>query len=528
MDNNNDDSALIALLDSGQDDNIQLALTLALTQAGQAFFARLAQYENVAKAYCKAYQQHYQPENLSEYIPKFDFKNQLAIDDQPEIFSVQPYPWGGQGFGFGYTAARVLYIIQKSLLHSNLEAWMIEKKANTDNYDQTWTHVIVQLWATFRIVEIEPLLLCIAKYWDASYEPIYYLGEIAYQRQDYDLARQYFEHFLSLLPADVSSLSQFRHYSQRRISEEPAETPAEKAKNLLPLPWANLVSITALYDNPCYHALPPNSMEARIFLAQIALKAANIKEAERQYLLAIELCPRHWLAPHFALGRLLLQQKKQTKTAIRHFLQAEKNILAVAPELQKYASPMSWQSASDDYPDLCQYLPQRYPILYAGINGQYIAAIFFAAAQRLRKNKKQQLIRAQLLARAAFWAATTLRKTKPNKNNNYIEADIFYRKQPKLLLEILAALANISHKKQSKDFRIMAYSEVIKQLAPYPQHEKTLALALTAKIQALWLHYRDKPQIRLLIQQHKNLLKTHCLWPNSPLLRLFRHLQLSF
>jgi tetratricopeptide (TPR) repeat protein len=527
MDNNNDDSALIALLDSGENENISLAFLLAPSQGGKAFYTRLAQYENVAKAYCKAYQQHYQPENLSEYIPKFDFKNQLAIDDQPEIFSVQPYPWGGQGFGFGYTAARVLYIIQKSLLHSNLEAWMIAKKANAENYDQTWTHVIVQLWATYRIVEIEPLLLLIAKYWDASYEPIYYLGQIAYQRQDYDLARQYFEQFLTLLPANVSSLSQFRHYSQRRISEDSDQAPAKKAKNTLPLPWDNLRTIAALHDNPQYHALPPNSLEAHIFLAKIALHNNNINEAESQYLQAIALCPTHWLAPHFELGQLLLKYRHKTKAALRHLLQAEKNTLA-APYLNINDSAMSWQASADDYPELCQYLPQRYPILYAGINGQYIAAIFFAAAQKLRNNRKQQLIRAQLLARAAFWAATTLRKTKPNKNNNYIEADIFYRKQPKLLLEILAALANISHKKESKDFRIMAYSEVIKQLAAYPQHDKTLAVALTAKIQALWLHYRDKPQIRLLIQQHKNLLKTHCLWPNSPLFRLLRYLQLSF
>ena len=199
--NNHDDSALIALLDSGQDDNIQLALTLAPTQAGAAFYAHLAQYQTVAQAYCKAYKLLYNSENLSEYIPKFDFKNQLSIDDQPEIFGVQPYPWGGQGYGLGYTAAHILYLLQKSLLHSNLEAWIIEKKANTENYDQTWTHVIVQIWATYRIVELEPLLLLIAKYWDASYEPIYYLAEIAFVRDDYDLAKTYFEQFLQLLPA---------------------------------------------------------------------------------------------------------------------------------------------------------------------------------------------------------------------------------------------------------------------------------------------------------------------------------------
>lgn len=535
MDNNNDDSALIALLDSGENENIDLAFLLAPSQGGKAFYTRLAQYENVAQAYCKAYQLHYKPEKLSEYILSFNFKNELSIDDQPKIFGVQPYPWGGQGYGFDHTAVQLIYLLQKSLLHSNLEAWMIEKKENTEIYNQTWTHVIVQLWATYRIVEIEPLLLLVAKYWDASHEPIYYLGEIAYQRQDYDLARQYFEQFLTLLPAGVSNLSQFRHYSIRQVQvdedspESAATAAAKKIKNPLPLPWANLVSIVALHDNPTYHALPPNSIEAHIFLAQIALKAANIKEAERQYLLAIELCPRHWLAPHFAFGSLLLQQKKQTKTAVKHFFQAEENILAVAPQLQKYASPMSWQSASDDYPDLCQYLPERYPILFAGVNGHYIAALFYEAAQQLKRKKKQVFERFQLLTRAAFWAAQALSKIQqPPKKANYIEPDIFYRRRPTLLAEILAALADCHYKKLTKDLRIVAYTKVMSALTDKPQHERLFALALSAKITAIWLHYRDKPQIRLLFQQHKTILKKYALWPNNSLFRLLRYLQLSF
>jgi hypothetical protein len=258
-------------------------------------------------------------------------------------------------------------------------------------------------------------------------------------------------------------------------------------------------TLSCLFSHPCHHALPPNTMEARIFLAQIATKENDLAEAEKQYDLAIALCPEHWLAPHLPLAELLLYSQnphpKKINKALVHLRRFWQNIATIPQKYSNYKT--DWHTRQDDYAKLVEYLTQYYPLLYTGINYYYLAERYFLAAQRLRQLKTNVKTVFELLHTSAAAISSALSKYDLKEITAKPFPNIFYARRPRLGFELLAALKHTSQKNKTKDLRIRAYSLLINC-----NWQKIATAALIEKIQLLWQHYRDRPQLQILFRKY--------------------------
>jgi hypothetical protein len=492
---------LIALLDSSDEANIALALLLQEQLQSPLVEKRINDYQKMLELYI-ATDRRYKPINsLSEDFPRLKFHSYLSDTDLPSIFSIQYYAWGGQSLGFEETQEDVKYSIYRTLLHFNLEDWFASNKTDKETYDYNWSKSLIQIWVTYRLVEILPIFELLAKHWDDTPDMDYYFGEIYFERGDYTTAQQYFIKYVDAVPDGVSAISRYSDLYTCRFYKDKQYAPEEW--HLLPQRHWSILKINTIGDlgsDPAYHAFPPNTMEARIFLAQIASKQNDLLEAERQYDLAIALCPEHWLAPHLPLAELLLYSPnphpKKINKAIAHSRRSWQNIAPLNP--QKYSHNASaWHGWQDEYGRLAQYLCQRYPLLYTGVNHYYIAERYFLAAQRLRELKADLSTVFDLLHTSATTISIALNKYDLKEMTSKRYPNIFYARRPRLVFELLAALKHSSQKHKTKDLRIMAYSQLVKC-----NWQKIATSALIEKIQLIWQHYRDRQQVQILLQKY--------------------------
>jgi hypothetical protein len=492
---------LIALLDSSDEANIALALILQQQLQSPIVEKRINDYQKMLELYA-ATDRRYTPVNsLSEDLPHLNFRSYLSDTDLPHIFSIQYYAWGGQSMGFEETPEDVKYSIYRTLLYFNLEDWFISNKTDKEIYDHNWSKSIIQIWVTYRLVEILPIFELLAKHWDDTPDMDYYFGEIYFERGDYSTAQQYFTKYVDAVPDGVSAISRYSDRSNYRFYKNKEYAPEEW--HLLPQRHWSILKINAVGDSgshPDYHALAPNTMEARIFLAQIASKQNDLLEAEKQYDLAIALCPEHWLAPHLPLAELLLYSPnphpKKINKALAHLRHFWQNIAAINP--QKYThSASAWHGWHAEYGRLADYLTQRYPLLYTGVNYYYIAERYFLAAEQLRQLKADLSNVFDLLHTSATAISTTLSLYDLKKMTAKPFPNIFYARRPRLIFELLAALKQTSQKHKTKDLRIMAYSQLIKC-----NWQKIATAALIEKIQLIWQHYRDRSQVQILLNKY--------------------------
>jgi hypothetical protein len=491
---------LIALLDSSDEANIALALILQQQLQSPVVEKRINDYQKMLELYIEGNSRHKKTINFSKDLMGLNFNSYLKDSDLPHIFSINAYPWGGQSFGFLETPEDIKYSIYRTLLHVNLEDWFASNKPDRERYDRDWTNSIIQLWVTFRLTEILPFFELIAKYWDNTPDMNYYFGGIYLELGDLALSRHYFSLYVDAVPDGVSTISRFsqvfkiNHYQDKDYSPEEWHLLPQRHWFLL-----KMDTLSCLFSHPCHHALPPNTMEARIFLAQIATKENDLAEAEKQYDLAIALCPEHWLAPHLPLAELLLYSQnphpKKINKALVHLRRFWQNIATIPQKYSNYKT--DWHTRQDDYAKLVEYLTQYYPLLYTGINYYYLAERYFLAAQRLRQLKTNVKTIFELLHTSAAAISSALSKYDLKEITAKPFPNIFYARRPRLGFELLAALKHSSQKNKTKDLRIRAYSLLINC-----NWQKIATAALIEKIQLLWQHYRDRPQLQILFRKY--------------------------
>jgi tetratricopeptide (TPR) repeat protein len=439
---------LIALLDSSDEANIALALILQQQLQSPVVEKRINDYQKMLQLYAATDKYYDTTNTLSEGLPLLNFHSFLSDSNLPDIFSIQYYAWGGQSYGFEETPEYIEYSIYRALLHFNLEDWFVRQKTDSKVHERNRSKNLIQIWVTYRFVEILPLFELLAKHCNDTPDMDYYFGEIYFERGDYCTAQRYFTKYVDAVPDGVSAISRYSDIGRGLFYKN--EEYAPEAWHLLPQQhWSILKinTISYLGSTPAAHAFPPNTMEARMFLAQIASKQNDLIEAERQYDSAIALCPEHWLAPHLQLAELLLYSQSPNpddiNKAVAHLHCSWQNIALI--DAHKYTCNVSaWYGWQEEYGKLAQYLTLRYPLLYTGINYYYLAERYFLAAEHLRQLKANSTIVFELLHTSSAAISTAFYCHDLKQMTDETNPNTFYNRRPRLIFELLEALKHTS------------------------------------------------------------------------------------
>ncbi len=167
----------------------------------------------------------------------------------------------------------------------------------------------VALWRTFRLLEeAEPFLKKINQKDPTDTAILFYLGEIALEKKEYQNAISYFNHYINIHPTHI-----------------PIINNAPKDDRNVPLDNNYLLNLWFIY----LHRYDPNTIEAYTYLGDIYSILGNNEKAIYYYNEGIKTAPTHHLAPYVSLAEFLKKKNEKLNLIIKLYEKKIKNKIAL-------------------------------------------------------------------------------------------------------------------------------------------------------------------------------------------------------
>lgn len=225
----------------------------------------------------------------------------------------------------------------------------------------------IALWRTFRLEEAEPFLEKINEKDTDSTEILFYLGEIALEKKEYQKAINYFNDYIKIHPIHIPLNQNFPLLHNKKEKE-----PNYISDN-------NYLLDFWFID---FHRYDANTIEAYTYLGDIYSILGNNEKAIYYYNEGIKTAPTHHLAPYISLANLFEKQNEDLILIINLYEKATNNLLTTNWLIYHNADNMC-----DYYPKLAIWAKEKYRYTYYYPN-YYLLAYQFSDLGDKCKNKK--------------------------------------------------------------------------------------------------------------------------------------------